>query len=250
MSKKVLIGSAAIKHWFNDFTREPKDIDYIGKKSNTPNLNNIKVEYLENDIFVNYEYDILLPNDLLTLKMSHLFWDVNWEKHMYDVQFLLKKGCKLDTRLFYRLYDYWNTIHEPNRRSKLNMTTSDFFDNAIKCEHSHDYLHTLLKNPPTYTKVLKNDAEVDVCEQKFNTLTFSEKCDLVYEEVMVMAYERYASMKYKHAYSKMLKKFILSHAPLWEAIFIIENYIQLHNPKFNFYDKIENELRKLKTTIK
>lgn len=247
MNNKILIGSAAIKHWFSDFTREPKDIDYIGKKPKwTPNLGDKKVEYLKNVIFDNYEHSIILPNDLLTLKMSHLFWDVNWDKHMYDVQFLLKKGCKLDIDLFYKLYDYWNTIHTPNTRSKLDMSASDFFDNAIKCEYNHDFLHTLLITPPTYTKVLKDGAEVEVSEEKFNNLTHSEKCDLVYEEVMVMAYERYNKMKYKHAYSTMLKKFIISHAPLWEAIFIIENYIELHNPKFDYFSKIENELYKLK----
>ena len=63
---------------------------------------------------------------------------------------------------------------------------------------------------------------------------------------MVMAFERYRSMGYKHAYTRMLKKFILNHAPVWEALFIIENYIILHKPKFNYFKKIEDGL----TTIK
>ncbi len=42
------------------------------------------------------------------------------------------------------------------------------------------------------------------------------------------------------AYSRMLKKFIISHAPLWEAIWILENYPKLQKPRHNFI-KILNE---------
>jgi hypothetical protein len=126
------------------------------------------------------------------------------------------------------------------------MSSEDFFNNALKCEYNHDYLHTFLKNPPTYTKVLKDGAEVDVSETKFNNLSFEEKCDLVKEEVMVMAFERYSKFYYRNAYAKMMKKFIISHAPMWEAIFIIENYMSVYKPDYNFLKKIENSILELK----
>ena len=40
---------------------------------------------------------------------------------------------------------------------------------------SHDDLHTLLADPPTYTKVLQEDEEVLVSEDKFNTLSMDQK---------------------------------------------------------------------------
>jgi hypothetical protein len=46
------------------------------------------------------------------------------------------------------------------------------------------------------------------------------------------------------AYSRMLKKFVRSHAPLWEAIFILENYTRLHRPAFNYFKKINDGLKK------
>jgi len=239
----VIIGSTAIKYYFPDFTREPKDLDYavvsdIKKRGQD-------VEYLTNPVICEMQGEgYLSPELLYTLKMSHMFWDVNWEKHMYDIQFLKKKGCFLVTDLFYKLYDYWNTVHAKNKRSDLKMSSEDFFDNAVKCPHSHDYLHTLINPIPTYTKVLIG--EVEVCESKFNQLSHEDKCSLVTEEVMVMAYERYSNKDYRIAYSKMLKKFIISHAPLWEAVFIIENYIELHKPKFNYLKTIENGLLKSK----
>ena len=143
--------------------------------------------------------------------------------------------------LFYKLYKFWNTIHNKNNRSNLDMSSNEFFNNALKTPH--DYYHTLLNESPIYTKILKDGAEVDVSEDKFNDLSFEDKCNLVREEVMVMAYERYKNYNFMKAYSIMLKKFILNHAPIWEAIFIIENYIILHRPQFDYFKKIEEKLK-------
>jgi hypothetical protein len=241
----ILIGSAAIKHWFPEFPREPKDLDYIGQGEVIRN-SDITIEVLRNPVFDGYPYSIMKPDDLYTLKISHMFWDINWEKHMFDVQFLRKKGCQVNKELFYKLYEHWNTYHPKNKRSDLKMSADDFFDNAVKCDYYHDDLHTILNPTPTYTKVLIG--EVEVGEEKFNSLSHEEKCALVTEEVMVMAWERYHQMDYRHAYSRMLKKFIISHAPLWEAVFIIENYIELHKPKFNYFKTIEDGLQTIKRT--
>jgi hypothetical protein len=248
INNHILIGSSAIKHWFPDFNREPKDLDFAVRVETfgETHYQGFLVERLVNPILFDSMTipSILSPDDLYTLKLSHLFWNINWDKHMYDVQFLQKKGCVLNTCLFYKLYEYWNSYHGENKRSDLDMTSSDFFDNALKCDYPHDDIHTLLENPPTYTKILIG--EVNVCEEKFKNLTFDEKCALVYEEVMVMSWERYRHMDYRVAYTKMLKKFIMSHAPMWEALFIIENYITLHKPKFNYFKQIENGLHKIK----
>lgn len=238
----LLVGSSAIKHHFKDFKREPKDIDYLVLKNESSTK---EVEYLLNPI-LGGQNGIADPNTLYTLKFSHVIgWDLSWEKHMFDIQFLKSKGCKLDRNLFDNLYKYWNEFHGKNNRSDLDQTADSFFNNALSTPH--DYYHTILKEVPTYTKVLKDGAEVDVCQDKFNNLSFEEKCDLVREEVMVMAYERYnKSLSYVSAYSKMLKKFIINHAPLWEAIFIVENYIPLHRPKFNYFEKISEHLERIK----
>jgi len=234
----LLIGSRAIKHHFLDFKREPKDNDYaVSKKMESTR----EAEFLYNPIIGN-DCGIASPNTLYTLKISHVIgWDIRWDKHMFDIQFLKKKGCKIDIDLFNKLYKFWNTIHNKNNRSNLDMSSNEFFNNALKTPH--DYYHTLLNESPIYTKILKDGAEVDVSEDKFNDLSFEDKCNLVREEVMVMAYERYKNYNFMKAYSIMLKKFILNHAPIWEAIFIIENYIILHRPQFDYFKKIEEKLK-------
>lgn len=235
----LLIGSTAIKYWYPDFPREPKDKDYIvGNKKGL--RSSLTREYLVNNVLKNFK-GIATPDIILTLKASHVIgWDINWDKHMFDIQFLLGKGHKIDKKLFYELYSYWNVYHGKNRRSNLVMTAEDFFDNAVDCKYEHDWLHTVLNPVPTYTKVLKDGAEVEVSEEKFNRISFEEKCYLVREEVEVMSWERWPKLDYRAAYHKMLKKFILGHAPLWEGLFIIENYKHLLETNRNHF-KILND---------
>lgn len=249
----IIIGSEAIKYWFGLFPREPKDLDVVLEEGEELSLQLTykRIERLENPILKKYHYKAnkyLSPDMLYTLKMSHLFWDISWEKHMFDAQFLRSKGCTLNKDAFHELYGYWNKIHGDNKRSDLKMTADDFFDNAVKSEYSHDDVHTLLNPTPIYTKVLIG--EVEVGEEKFNSLSYEDKCALVYEEVMVMAWERYKRLDYRVAYARMLKKFIINHAPLWEAIFIIENFIELHKPKFNYYERINEGISKIKPNSK
>jgi len=246
----LLIGSKAIKHWYPDFTREPKDTDYIVSE---PRLFQKEpgIEYLENPIIFNLYKDtervVIEPDDLLTLKASHLCWNINWEKHMFDAQFLLKKGHKINVELFLELYEYWNVYHLKNKRSDLKMTKDEFFSNAInKDVVEHDEIHKILNPIPAYTKILKDGAEVEVDEEKYKLLSHQDKINVTQEEIFVMAYERFKKMDYRVAYSIMLKKFIISHTPLFTLPFIIENYIELHKPNFNFIKQIENGLQSIK----
>lgn len=243
---QVLIGSSVLKYWFDDYPRKPKDRDYAVDEKVKSGVKGF--EYLYNPLFVEYVLDntcdmIPTPNMLFTLKCSHIFWDIQYNKHIYDIQWLRSKGCEVIKPLFYDLYGFWTEYHGKNKRSNLNMSAKDFFNNAIKCDIPHDTLHTYLKNPPTYTKVLCNGEEVLVCEDKFNNLSYEDKCNLVTEEVMIMAYERRGNLPYWKAYHLMFDKFLQNHAPLWEAIFILENYTELSKPKFNYYDRIESNQR-------
>ncbi len=244
-----LIGSTAIRHWFPDFPREPKDVDYAVKDKMKSGRD---TEFLLNPVFCDFVWyrhmfdstsGLPTPDELYTLKVSHLFWDINWEKHMWDVQWLKKRGCSLIPSLFFRLYEYWNTVHEPNKRSKLDMSADEFFDNAVSCPYDHDWLHTLIQNPPTYTKVLKDGAEVDVSEEKFNNLTTDEKATLVKEEVMIMSFERKFHKDYRVSYGRMLRKFIREHAPMWEAIWIIENFDLVYKPDFDYFDFLTKQIQ-------
>jgi hypothetical protein len=243
----ILIGSSAVKYWYPDFKREPKDLDFIVNEKEVLPPKGQNVEYLSNPIFANkWKYKDtkpMYPGDLTTLKASHLCWNINWEKHMFDLQFLLSKGNDIEEELFWELYNYWNVYHSKNTRSDLKMTKDEFFNNAVNYDVAeHDDLHLLINPTPIYTKILKDDCEVELDESKYNLLTHEEKLELVREEVYIMAHERYKHTDYRTAYLKMLKKFILSHAPKFTLIFILKNYVELQNVKniINYKNQINN----------
>ena len=242
MSKNhVLIGSKAMKYHFNDFNREPKDIDYIVKERKIKGSDSISLPF-----FVDYcKSEIASPNELLTLKCSHIFWNElgerNWEKHMWDIQFLLKKGAKYDWEMILKLKEFWTKHYGKlaSRRSNLTLNSKDFFNNAINKNIDHDSIHLIINPEPTYKKVLKDNAEVEPCSIKYNNLSNEEKDNLFIEEVMVMAYERFSNLYYKKAYYIMCNKYIRSHMPLFCFDYVIKNYIRLSYAPYNFIKKIQ-----------
>ncbi len=246
--RKVFIGSIALKYWFPNIDRKINDIDYAVDVDNVKRDKgtDIVTEYLYNPIIFKYieeGQEYITPVQLLTLKMSHISWNVNFKKHMYDIQFLLKEGVRYDSEMYNELFEYWTIVKTRDkkyRRSDLTLNSEEFFDNGIISEH--DYLHTLLKEVPTYTKVLKDGSEVEPSEEKFLQLSFEDKISVIEEEVMVMAYERFRHKQYRVAYDMMLQKFITGHAPIWQLIFIIENYMQIRVPSMNYYKRIEQKI--------
>jgi len=97
------------------------------------------------------ETGYLKPNLLLSLKISHMFWDFNWDKHMFDIQFLLGKGCIYDLELIYKLISFWEVILPKVRRSKLEQDKDAFFSNTVNTDiNQHDYYHTLITKIVNY----------------------------------------------------------------------------------------------------
>lgn len=73
--RKTIIGSTAIKHWFYDFNRIPKDLDYaVDEEYKGEKIHGI--EYLYNP-HLNFNEAYASPETLLSIKISHLFWDTN-----------------------------------------------------------------------------------------------------------------------------------------------------------------------------
>lgn len=242
--RTIVIGSSAIRHSFPDFKRDPKDIDIVFKVQ-PPEKSTKEVEYLLNPIVFDYSKSdkYLEPDLLLTLKMSHLFWDINWNKHMFDVQFLLDKGCKVNEKFLWEMNNYWKKVKPPIRRSRLEMSKKDFFTNTVNpTTDSHDILHEILNPQPMYKRLLKEGCDVELDPLLWNNLTSDEKIQTIQEEVMVMAAERFKNQNYQTAYFRMLTKFIQLHIPEFMFIFAVENYKQLLKAPFDFKTKLKNHV--------
>lgn len=247
----VLIGSRAMRLHFPDFPREPHDTDFATNeytKRKTIRGADV-VEYLPLpeicSRYSNFTRDMktATPSELLTLKMSHIFWPIHWEKTMFDIVFLLNKGVKVDQELLYKLLKKWDREKGVPRRANLNMSVQDFFTNGIKDGHAHDALHEILRSPPTYTKVLKDPSGVAIEEEKYWQLSHEDKLNIVREECYVMAYERgvrSGKKDYRDAYREQLRAWILEHAPSRDmALFAVEHYDELRKPAINYKEVIE-----------
>lgn len=252
--QKILIGSKVLEHHGLIPILTSTDIDYA--VSDRIKSNSSGIEYLYNPILCDkYKPSsrcICSLSDLYTLKISHLIgWDINTKKHLNHICLLESKmhsslPLLFDKSLFDDLYEFWTHEHGPNKRSDLDMSSSDFFNNKIEFPIEHDELHELLikhdffidQKEPMYKKVLEPGHDVLVSEERFNKLTLNEKLNLVREEVMVMAMERNYHHHYIVNYNIMLKRFFRNHAPLWEALFILQNYRSLKCP-FNYKKHLE-----------
>ncbi len=240
----LVIGSTAIKNYFPDFNRTPKDLDYAVEDS-TKFKNGDGIEYLTNPIILKHQKEgYLNPKLMLSLKISHLFHDISWFKHIYDVQFLLSKGIKYDESLVNELIPFWNSTHRKIKKSNLKMTKEDFFDNAVNEDtEQHDFIHTLINPIPMYTLLLKDGAEVELDENKWYEMSIEDKSKVVFEETAVMAWERYKNNHWREAYKVQLKDNIIKHFPPYIAMFAIENYRTLERPMFNYREVINNKLK-------
>lgn len=253
LTNALIIGSTAMKYWYPEFKRNPKDLD-LAVESKGELKNGDGVEYLPNPILFKEKWkkywhkaedgkNYLTPQGLLNLKVSHLRWDINFDKHLFDQNFLRQKGLETDYEFVRELVEFWDEHLPTVRRSKLDMSKEDFFTNAVNYDHlEHDQIHLLIDPIPMYTLLLKDGCEVELDESKWENLTFEQKCEVVRQECYCMSWERYKNMYYKAAYQKMLKSLIIKHLPPYIALFAIENYLSLYQPKYNFIDKIEKGL--------
>lgn len=241
--RKVLIGSQAIQHWFPDHNRKPKDIDYAVDVDNV--ISEKGIEFLYNPvIFEVTNNEIATPEILLALKTSHLFWNTNWKKHMWDVWFLKNKGVTLDFEMYKKFRNFFESYLPTVHRSMLDQDKESFFSNAVNEDvDEHDDFHYMIADNPAFLDILKDGKEVEVCEVKFNNLPFERKMDVVIEEAVVMAYERYNKrLPFYAGFVRQLEDNIQKHYPEFIALFAIDQYVDLLDLRKHRIEEMFNKL--------
>lgn len=258
-SEHILVGSRALAHW-TDFDANESDWDiicpdedlhmYDGKEGfdacGYSQLNNIdlcveeygkksRVEILGREVLV---CDLV---SLSLLKRSHLWRDINWNRHMWMYQTHLAKHEKywtysdsifLDNRIRLTMEKY------PQGNPKLNQTNEGFFDDAVDKKFDHDWLHELVAftGQPMYTK-LKDDNKKFLawCERDlWEKLSYMEKLTCVAEEAHVISCERFMipndwRFSPLRAYKMSLKKVCTTLCSGWFRDFAIDNYMRVLN---------------------
>lgn len=234
----LIYGSRAIKYHFNDFYREPKDYDYICKN---PPKSTKETEYHWVDSFQwildnNKDTKFVDPDIIYTIKMSHISWDINFDKHLKDILFLRDKGCKLIKPLYKALYKEWEVLHR-NKHISLDKANSEFFTEYVTRQFNHDDLHEIFAfyDEPLHNRIRPDGNKALTSEKLFNSLSYDDRLKCALEEVYVIATERFlltkSTFSIKIAKMKALRQLILTMTKGYFNVFLVENF-----DKIIYYD--------------
>lgn len=240
----MIFGSTAIKFWFPDFNREPKDLDLMTQGKSSREIEHLYIPEFEYIFENNSNPDYCDPNFLYTIKVSHLAWELknnSWDKHMHDAIFLKEKGCTLDKELFISLYNRWSLMHG-KKHVKMNVDNSDFFKETIYRRYNHEELHEhfAFYSRPLNEKIRK-DIKSPLCsEELWNNLTFDDKLKCTLEEIFVLTSERFIfidkPLPIKFARVKTLKHMIASTTSGWFNLFLIQNFKELISLEQEYFE--------------
>lgn len=217
----LLIGSRAIKYWFPDFNRTPKDWDLIVSGCPEDKLKRVEIDGQRvemersgsgNYLIEMYKGDtnntvgtpvgtakvVKIP-ELFLIKKSHIYWPNKWSKHINDYHYLksrLNGPITDDLKRFYEM-----RLRESEERygkrfkARLSTTNNNFFgasQNKVGRKYEHDDLHkvTCYYDSPLYDK-MKNDKDKAAVDKKlWDVLSHKDKIRAVREECYAIGLER------------------------------------------------------------
>lgn len=208
-TQEIIIGTSALLYHgikLRGDKAKDNDILFLGNRGERDKKENDDVvefhnEDLFNELLSNFSsFDkdsnkyYLNPVGVLTLKMSHLGYDIFWNKHYIDC-FKLKNhfDISFDEDLLDKLISYWDENREEKRRLSLMKSSKSFFDdNVVKVIH-HDIIHEYVAHPnkPVYKENLKDGQEVQIDMNKFFAMPIERQVKQLQEEMHVIAIERW-----------------------------------------------------------
>lgn len=233
----VIIGSHALS-WARVIDRIPKDIDVfctedseelckaLGRDTIVVPEAIVKAVPRQNNV------PIATADAVYTIKLSHLPYDIKWDKHWADAQYLKKQGAVIVQPLYSLLIEHWHKKNGNKEFLSLKQPKSRFFDDHVTYVYDHDYLHELMAYPntPKYLQCLKEGEDVLIDKEKFFLMSFEDQIKMFREEIGVIAYERWMVNPYNkgkftipQAWSLSVKKTVTSLTKGWASRFIIEN---------------------------
>lgn len=227
--------------WFPEI-RVAKDVDiWLREGTELPEKQpNIEYSYIPNeimDMFGGVSYATI--DHILTIKLSHLEYDIKWWKHVKDVEFLIQRGARVNNKILNVLREHWKTVHGSSKNKlSLYKTKEEFFDDFVVKKYDHDWLHrqVAFNKQPVYETVLKDGQEVMIDKEKFDRLSFWSKVRMFKEEVAVIALERYllnddcAISSVPVAWVMALRKTVTALTKGWASRFMVDNLIHFLDP--------------------
>lgn len=254
----LIIGSAATYHWFPT-ARKPADIDILTPAKITGSHSKHCIvdaqwhDAAEAIIASSTDPVFADPNVLLTLKVSHAYWDIHWDKTIFDVWFLQQRDAQILNGLHDILVPVWTKIHG---EKKVNMakTMDQFFNDGVQRVHDHEKLHELvaLHGRPLHERIRPNPTTAWVSRELFFDLPMELRLHAALEEIMATAIER-ARLNKAAKNSDIMAAVKRAHFLLctsmtkgWFARFLVEHSFELrHELRPMYMNKIRRALEAL-----
>lgn len=250
----LLIGSRALNYWFpSQQIKDSTDWDVISDKP-IEGCEWHDINFLNNSEVFQYSTPtkVYLPNGetaqvvkplgLTLIKRSHLWRDLSFGKHIthYHKALAPYRTWGESDKKFLEDRIALTKKEFPQGNPNLMQSKEDFFDDGVKKQYDHDYLHELFayQEKPLYTKLLREEGLAWCEKDKWETLSFEEKVLCVSEEVQVIATERMLipndwNYPSKLAYMKALQKVCTTLCSNWFRDFAIDFYPEVlleYNP--------------------
>lgn len=274
----MLIGSRAIKHWWDEFhpgqeafkVKEGTDWDIIGYPEqeslyrgllNIPDTDRIEwhdPKHLNNNSMFYYfsQDDVCSPYGLALIYRSHLWRDYKWDAHiakyhMFILPLVDNRDMLLSDPLLLERINLTKKAY-PQGNPNLNQSNMDFFDDNVVKVYDHDYIHELYayEDRPMFER-LKKPEKFDSawCEKDlWLELSDLQRLQCVAEETYVIATERFMVPKDwdfnpKQAYYMALKKVCTTLCSGWFRDYAIDNFpgvLNMYDPKR--FDMVKGKL--------
>lgn len=253
----TLVGGQALSHWFPDAPMT-SDWDYftpceVGSEPEHPGG---ILDVFEDPRLGTWNWgEIATPDELYTIKVSHMFWQPNksdklWDKHFSRLIFIQRKGAKLIRPLYDILLPIWKQQYNKKSEPNLTKNKAEFFKDAVVRKYDHDSLHDSVAyrvlssgvHQPWFELILKPGSEVDVDWNMFQLLTPDAQLEMIREEIYVTALERLiipADYNYdpRKAYHWALRRCITSLFKNEWALWIVTHLDELRRPDVDFVQR-------------
>lgn len=251
----LIVGSTALEY-FGLNRNEPKDLDRWFSDKYVEGMGEMDDTSVPDIIYQSLAWHYshngyVTPDAIYTIKMSHLPWDIKWEKTKNDIIWLKSKGCQLIPELYKDLKKHWETVNGDKSFLSLLQNKEEFFNDFVHYEHDHDYLHEVVASPskPMYSMCLKEGEAVLTDHSKFLNMSGDDQVRMFREEIAVIALERWVlnpkcniGVSWYEAHGMSLKKTIISLTKNWATDFLIHNLEKFVRPDFSYYKNALNLL--------
>jgi hypothetical protein len=254
----IITGSMALRRYFPFFRNYyDSDIDLWILEGEAYEKTSFyqDFQHISGEIYRKIESDSILsidglilpsPSHLLTIKLSHMSWDISWYKHYSDAVFMQRLGIEIDYDLFRLLKNFFKKKYGDKPSLSLKKDKQSFFDDSVNYIIDHDALHDAVAgegSEPIYKRLLSDKNEVMLDREKFRSLSFEKKILLFQEEITTIAIERWlipsngeATYRISSAFFLSLKKVVISLTKGWATDFILFNLYKFEPKTDLFYN--------------